>query len=253
MIKQLGPGLRWTLAVTILTGLLYPAAMTALSQLIFPRQANGSLVTVDGKVVGSSLIGQSFSKPEYFHPRPSSAGNGYDATASSGSNLGPTSAKLLHGTTKTDDKGKEIVDFDGIEDRIVHYCVDNDIPYESSSPLDQFKDTQGNLDDVKLIKAFNDPKSPLVFKAKTAIPPDAVTGSASGLDPHISPANAALQVGRVSKARGISPDQVKSLIAQKTDRADLGFFGEPRVNVLLLNAALDKSFPQATTGPATGN
>jgi|SRR6516165_318935 K+-transporting ATPase ATPase C chain len=253
MIKELGPGLRLTLALTILTGLLYPAVMTGVSQVIFPRQANGSLVTVGGKVVGSSLIGQSFSKPEYFHPRPSSAGNGYDATASSGSNLGPTSAKLLRGTTKTDDKGKEIVDFDGIENRIVHYCLDNDIPYESSLPLDQFKDSQGNLDDVKLIKAFNDSKIPLVFKAKTPIPSDAVTGSASGLDPHISPANAQLQVGRVAKVRNISADQVKSLIAQSTDHADLGFLGEPRVNVLLLNAALDESFPAAEAGPAAGN
>lgn len=253
MIKELGPGLRLTLALTILTGLLYPAVMTAISQVIFPRQANGSLVTVGGKVVGSRLIGQSFSKPEYFHPRPSSAGSGYDATASSGSNLGPTSAKLLHGTTKTDDKGKEIVDFDGIEDRIVHYCLDNDIPYESSTPLDQFKDSQGSLDDVKLIKAFNDPKSPLVFKAKTPIPSDAVTGSASGLDPHISPANAELQVGRVAKTRGLSADQVRSLVAQNTDHADLGFLGEPRVNVLILNAALDKSFPAAKPGPAAGN
>ena len=253
MIKELGPGLRLTLAITILTGLLYPAVMTALSQLIFTRQANGSLVTVDGKVVGSSLIGQSFSKPEYFHPRPSSAGNGYDATASGASNLGPTSAKLLHGTTKTDDKGKEIVDFDGIEDRIVHYCLDNDIPYESSAPLDQFKDSQGNIDDVKLIKAFNDSKSPLVFKAKTLIPSDAVTGSASGLDPHISPANAELQIGRVAKARSISADQVKSLIAQNTDHADIGFLGEPRVNVLLLNAALDKTSPAAKPGPTAGN
>ena len=243
MIKELGPGLRLTLAFTILTGLLYPAVMTGLSELIFPKQAKGSLVTVNGKVVGSSLIGQSFAKPEYFHPRPSAAGNGYDATASSGSNLGPTSAKLLHGTTKTDDKGKEIVDFDGIEDRIVHYCVENDIPYESSVPLDQFKDSQGNLDDVKLIKAFNDAKTPLVFTAKAPIPQDAVTASASGLDPHISPANAEMQAARVAKARGVTPDQVKPLIPQFTDRADWGFLGEPRVNVLMLNVALDQKFP----------
>ena len=213
--------------------------------MIFPKQANGSLVTVNGKVVGSSLIGQSFAKPEYFHPRPSAAGNGYDATASSGSNLGPTSAKLLHGTTKMDDKKNEVVDFDGINHRIVHYCVDNDIPYESSVPLDQFKDSQGNLDDVKLIKAFNDDKAPLAFTAKVPIPQDAVTASASGLDPHISPANAEMQAARVAKARGVSADQVKPLIAQFTDRADWGFLGEPRVNVLMLNVALDQRFPMA--------
>src|SRR5689334_7835410 len=114
MIKELGPGFRLTLVFTVLTGLLYPAIITAVSEAIFPKQANGSLVTVANKVVGSSLIGQNFSKPEYFHPRPSSAGNGYDATASSGSNLGPTSAKLLRDTNL----------------RIVHYCVDNNIPYE---------------------------------------------------------------------------------------------------------------------------
>lgn len=243
MIRELGPGLRLTLALTILTGLLYPAVMTALSETIFPRQANGSLLTANGKVVGSTLIGQPFAKPEYFHPRPSSAGSGYDATASSGSNLGPTSAKLLHGTTKQDDKGKEIVDFDGIEDRVVHYCLDNGIPYESSIPLGQFQDAQGNLDDVKLIKAFNDATTPLVFKAKAPIPPDAVTASSSGLDPHISPANAELQAARVSKARGVSADKVKPLIAQATERADLGFLGERRVNVLLLNVALDQQFP----------
>ena len=154
MLKELGPGLRLMIVFTVLTGLLYPAVMTGLSEVIFPRQANGSLVTVNGKVVGSSLIGQPFSKPEYFHPRPSSAGSGYDGSQSAGSNLGPTSAKLIRGTTKMDDKKNEVVDFDGIDDRIVHYCVDNDIPYESSVPLDQFKDSQGNLDDVKLIKAF---------------------------------------------------------------------------------------------------
>ena len=242
MLKELGPGFRLTLIFTILTGLLYPAVMTGVSELIFPKQANGSLVTVGGKVVGSSLIGQTFAKPEYFHPRPSAAGNGYDATQSGGSNLGPTSAKLLHGTTKMDDKKNEVVDFDGISLRVVHYCVDNDIPYESSVPLDQFKDSHGDLDDVKLIKAFNDDKTPLRFTPKTPIPQDAVTASASGLDPHISPANAETQAGRVAKARGVSADQVKQLIAQLTERADLGFLGEPRVNVLMLNIALDQKF-----------
>jgi len=243
MIKELGPGFRLTLIFTVVLGLLYPAVMTGVSELIFPKQANGSLVTVGGKVVGSSLIGQTFAKPEYFHPRPSAAGNGYDATQSGGSNLGPTSAKLLHGTTKMDDKKNEVVDFDGISLRVVHYCVDNDIPYESSVPLDQFKDSHGDLDDVKLIKAFNDDKTPLRFTPKTPIPQDAVTASASGLDPHISPANAETQAGRVAKARGVSADQVKQLIAQFTERADLGFLGEPRVNVLMLNIALDQKFP----------
>src|SRR5213593_4616566 len=149
MIKELGPGFRLTLVFTVLTGLLYPAVMTGISELVFPTQANGSLLTVEGKVVGSSLIGQNFSKPEYFHPRPSSAGSGYDATASSGSNLGPTSAKLLRGTIKMDEKKNEVVDFDGLNLRVVHYCIDNDIPYESSVPLDQFKATNGDLDDVK--------------------------------------------------------------------------------------------------------
>lgn len=242
MLKELGPGLRLTIVFTVLTGLLYPAAMTGLSEVIFPRQSKGSLVTVNGKVVGSSLIGQSFAKPEYFHPRPSAAGNGYDATASGGTNLGPTSAKLLRGTTKMDDKKNEVVDFDGIDDRIVHYCVDNQIPYESSMPLDRFKDSHGDLDDVKLIKAFNDDKAPLVFTPKTPIPQDAVTASASGLDPHISPANAETQAARVAKARGVSADQVKQLIPQFTDRPDWGFLGEPRVNVLLLNVELDQHF-----------
>jgi K+-transporting ATPase ATPase C chain len=243
MLKELGPAWRLTIAFTILTGIIYPLVMTGLSETIFPRQAKGSLVTVNGKVVGSSLIGQLFTKPEYFHPRPSSAGSGYDATQSSGSNLGPTSAKLLHGTTKIDDKKNEVVDFDGIDDRLVHYCVDNDIPYTSSVPLDQFKDAQGNLDDVKLIKAFNDDKAPLVFTPKARIPEDAVTGSASGLDPHISPANAEIQAARVAQARDVSADQVKQLIAQSTERPDWGFLGEPRVNVLLLNVALDQHFP----------
>lgn len=243
MLKELGPGIRLTLAFTLVTGLLYPAVLTPICQLIFPAQANGSLVSASGHVVGSSLIGQSFSKAEYFHPRPSSAGSGYDAGASSGSNLGPTSAKLLNGTTKMDDKQKEVVDFDGLHLRIVHFAVDNSIAYESSIPLDKFKDAQGELDDVKLIKAFNDDKAPLVFTPKSPIPADAVTASGSGLDPHISPASAEAQVARVAQARGISADQVHELVAANTQGPDWGLFGDPRVNVLMLNLALDEKAP----------
>ncbi len=242
MWQQILPGLRIKLFMTVVLGILYPLAITGISQLLFPHQANGSLITAGGKVIGSELIGQNFSKPEYFHPRPSSAGNGYDATASGGSNLGPTSAKLINGTTKMDDKKNEVVDFDGISLRLVHYCVENEIPYESSLPLDQFKDASGNLDDVKLIKAFNNDKAPLKFTPKAALPADAVTASASGLDPHISPASAQLQAARVAKARGISADQVNQLVAQFTEHPDLGILGEPRVNVLKLNLALDQQF-----------
>lgn len=110
-------------------------------------------------------------------------------------------------------------------------------------PLDQFKDAKGELDDVKLIKAFNDDKTPLLFKATAPVPPDAVTASSSGLDPHISPANADVQATRVAKARKVTVDQVRQLITQHTDRADLGFLGEPRVNVLMLNVAIDQRFP----------
>ncbi|HZT78146.1 MAG TPA: potassium-transporting ATPase subunit C [Vicinamibacterales bacterium] len=242
MWKELKAGFLMMVALTVITGLLYPAVITVFAQVFFKDQANGSLVSVNGQVVGSRLIGQSFTKPEYFHPRPSAAGtNGYDPTASAGSNLGPTSAKLFNGTTKVDDKTKaETVDFDGLKDRLVHYCVDNDIPYESSKPLDAFKDAKGDLDDVKLIKAFNDDKAPLTFVPKVSIPADAVTGSASGLDPDISPANADLQAARVAKARGASVERVKTIVAQHTAGRTLGFLGEPHVNVLELNLALDE-------------
>jgi K+-transporting ATPase ATPase C chain len=242
MWEQILPGLRIKIFMTIVLGVIYPLAMTGISQVLFPRQSNGSLVKAGGKVIGSELIGQSFSKPGYFHPRPSSAGSGYDATASSGSNLGPTSAKLVNGTTKMDDKKNEVVDFDGISLRIVHYCIENEIPYESSVPLDRFKDASGGLDDVKLIKAFNDDKAPLVFTPKAAIPADAVTGSASGLDPHISPDFAQAQVARVAKARGIPVEQANQLVAKFTESPDLGLLGEPRVNVLKLNLALDQQY-----------
>src|ERR1700691_6759717 len=192
MIKELGPGFRLTLIFTILTGLLYPAVMTGISELIFPHQANGSLVTVNGNVVGSSLIAQGFTKPEYFHPRPSAAGNGYDATASGGSNLGPTSQALM---TR-------------VQASVVAFRKEN-------------PDFTGN------------------------IPSDILTTSASGLDPHISPAAAEAQSARVAKARGVSQDEVEPVIAQFTQRPDWGFLGEPRVNVLLLNIALDQKFPLA--------
>lgn len=243
MWQQILPGLRIKLFLTLLLGIGYPLAMTGISQILFPDKANGSLLrSADGTVIGSALIGQNFAKPEYFHARPSAAGSGYDATASSGSNLGPTSAKLVHGTTKMDDKKNEVVDFDGINLRIVHYTVENGIPYESSVPLDRFKDASGGLDDVKLIKAFNDDKAPLLFQPKAPIPADAVTTSASGLDPHVSPDTARAQAARVAKARGVAGDLIEQLIAQNTERPDLGLLGEPRVNVLKLNLALDQQF-----------
>lgn len=243
MWGQILPALRINVFVTILFGVAYPLAITGVCQLLFPHQANGSLRTVGDKVVGSDLLGQNFSRPEYFHPRPSAAGSGYDPTASGGSNLGPTSAKLFHGTTKMDDKKNEVVDFDGISLRLVHYCVENGIPYESSAPLDRFKTATGDLDDVKLIKAFNDPAAPLVFTPKAPIAADAVTASGSGLDPHISPANAQAQAARVARARGISVEQAAQFIRQFSEGPTLGLLGDPRVNVLALNLALDRQVP----------
>jgi K+-transporting ATPase ATPase C chain len=243
MLKALKPGFMMMLVMTVLTGLVYPVVVTGIARVVFRDQADGSLIVSNGRVVGSRLIGQTFTRPEYVDPRPSAAGSGYDATASGGSNLGPTSAKLINGTTKLDDKKHEVVDFDGIKDRIVHYCLDNDLPYDSSMPLDAFKDAHGNLDDVKLIKAFNDDKAPLVFRPKTPIPADAVTASESGLDPHISPANAQAQAARVAKARSVSVEQVQTVIGQHTEGRTFGVLGEPRVNVLELNLDLDRRFP----------
>jgi K+-transporting ATPase c subunit len=126
-----------------------------------------------------------------------------------------------------DDKKNEVVDFDGIDLRILHYCLENGIPYTSSVPLDRFKDGSGNLDDVKLIKAFNDANTPLIFQPKAPIPADAVTSSGSGLDPHISPASAEAQIARVARARNLPPRQIETLVAAHTEAPDLGFLGEP--------------------------
>ncbi len=200
MLKQLAPAFRITAVFTVLTGLIYPAAVTGLSQLFFQRQANGSLIMKDGQIVGSSLIGQNFSRPEYFHPRPSAAGNdGYDASSSSGSNLGPTSKALI--------------------DRV-------------KSDIEKFR------------KENPDYQGP--------IPADTVTASGSGLDPHISPASAQAQAARVAKARGVSADQVNRLIAHFTEPATFGFLGDPRVNVLALNLALDEHFRSRQAGVTGG-
>ncbi len=244
MIKELKSGFMMMLVMTVLTGLLYPAIVTGIAQALFPAQANGSLMVSDGQVVGSRLIGQSFTKPEYFRPRPSAAGAGYDPTATAGSNLGPTSAKLINGTTKLDGENHEVVEFDGVKNRIVHYCLDNDIPYTSSPSLDGFRNADGTLDEVRLIKAFRDDKAPLVFTPGAPIPVDAVTASSSGLDPHISPANALLQAARVAKARRVSVELVRGLVAQHTEGRGFGLFGEPAVNVLELNLALDRQYPR---------
>jgi len=244
MFKELKPAFLMMVVMTVLTGLIYPGIVTAIAQTVFRDQANGSVIVVNGQTVGSRLIGQNFAKAEYFHPRPSSAGAGYDPTATAGSNLGPTSAKLINGTTKIDDKKNEVVDYDGIKDRILHYCIDNDIPFTSSVPLDKFKDAKGDLDDVKLIKAFGDDKNPLIVSPQTRIPADSVTASASGLDPDISPRNAELQAARIAKARGVPVGQVQELIGRHTGGRTWGVLGEPHVNVLEANLDMDKAFPR---------
>jgi K+-transporting ATPase ATPase C chain len=190
MLEQLLPAVRMTLVLTVLTGMLYPALITGIAQAIFPKQANGSLIEVNGKVIGSELIGQKFSKPEYFQGRPSAAGDGYDAANSGASNLGPTSQKLVERIKADAEKfRKENPDFSG------------------------------------------------------PIPADLLTASASGLDPHLSPASAAAQVARVAKARGITQDQAQQLVDRFTELRQLGFLGESRVNVLKLNIELDSTYP----------
>jgi K+-transporting ATPase ATPase C chain len=187
--RQLVAGLTMTAVMIVLTGILYPLAVTAASQVLFPDRADGSFVHRDGQVVGSALIGQNFGRPEYFWPRPSAAGQaGYDALASGGSSLGPSNPKLL----------------DAVAERIAAYRRVNGL-----EPGD-------------------------------AVPVDAVTASASGLDPHISVANARLQAARVASARGLSRDSVLQLVDAHTQARPWGFLGEDAVSVLELNLALDR-------------
>ena len=261
ILKHLWVSIVATITLAVIVCGIYPLVVWGLSQALFHDKANGSLITnKDGTVVASRLIGQSFSDAKYFHPRPSAAGNGYDPTSSGGSNLGPMSAKLINGTTKPTTlpatkpggdplPGPDAVDYDGIQLRIVLYCQDNNIPLEPADMLKTFQDKDGNYDQVKLVKAFNDGDHPLTVKATKPIPADAVTSSASGLDPHISPENAEIQAARVAKARGISDSDMQKLIGDNTDHRDLGFLGEPGVNLITLNLALDKDHPVAP--PAT--
>jgi K+-transporting ATPase ATPase C chain len=207
MRRQLLPALVMVLLFTVIAGGVYPLVVTGVAQLLFNDQANGSIIERDGHAVGSAWIGQPFTRPEYFHPRPSSAGDGYDGSASSGSNLGPTNDKLLHG--RADDPSTTDVDesFEGIEQRAAAYRAENGLA------------------------------------ADAPIPVDAVTGSSSGLDPHISVANARLQAARVARARGADAVDIQRLVDQHTDGRGLGFLGEPGVNVLQLNLDLDQRFP----------
>jgi K+-transporting ATPase ATPase C chain len=209
MFQQLRPAIMAVLVFTVLTGLLFPLAITGAAKILFPKQANGSLIENEGKAIGSELIGQSFVKPEYFHPRASAAGNGYDAANSSGSNLGPTSDKLLNGIHKKTADGKDdLGNFDGVKDLAEAYRKENGLA----------------------------PDTPL--------PADAATRSASGLDPHISPENAELQAVRVAKARQLTEAEIHRRIAENTEGRALGLLGEPRVNVLKLNLALDAALPK---------
>ncbi len=187
LIAEFRASLVITLLLIVLCCCIYPLAVWAIAQGLFPRQANGSLVEAKGKIVGSSLLAQGFAGPAYFHPRPSAAGHGYDAANSSGTNLGPTSKKLIG----------------DVKQRVADYRAENGLTPDA------------------------------------AVPADAVTSSASGLDPHISVENARLQAGRVAKARGLSREDVLGKIAVRTEGRDLMIFGEPRVDVLMLNLDLD--------------
>jgi K+-transporting ATPase ATPase C chain len=185
ILKQIYPAFAITVVLTVLLGVIYPLAVTGLAQWIFPRQAGGSLIEKDGKVIGSSLIGQPFSGPSYFHSRPSAAGSGYDATASAGTNLGPTSQKLMDSVKAAAESLRE-----------------------------------------------ENPGSP--------VPIDMVTASASGLDPHITPAAAEFQVPRIARERRLSEDEVRRIVREHAEARQFGILGEPRVNVLELNLALDE-------------
>jgi K+-transporting ATPase ATPase C chain len=228
LIRETIVSLRATVVVAVLGCFLYPLAVYAIGHTVLRHQADGSLIDRAGnpaspeEAVGSSLLGQGFKAPEYFHPRPSAAGAGYDGANSSGTNLGPLSDKLLNGVAD-DPKTKDVDEsFAGVKQLVEAYRLENKLP------------------------------------ANTLVPADAVTRSASGLDPDITPANAGLQVARIANARGVSVDEVRTLLTRQTHGRAWGLFGDPAVNVLETNLALDRELPKrvgppAGSGPATAS
>lgn len=204
-MRDLIIALRVNLLFIVLTGFCFPLFIDAASQILFPFQANGSLIKdSSGKLLGSEIIGQQFTLPKYFHPRPSAAGSGYDAANSSGTNLGPTSSKWFIGLKDDPTTSDTDESYSGVQEIAIDYRNEN------------------------------------ALQSTSQIPIDAVTRSASGLDPHISPANALVQAERVAKSRTMDIATVSKLIHDNTETRFLGIFGEPRVNVLRLNMALDK-------------
>jgi K+-transporting ATPase ATPase C chain len=220
LIRETLISLRATLVVAVLGCVVYPVAVYAIGHTFLRHEADGSLVDRQGNAaspenaVGSSLLGQGFKAPEYFHPRPSAAGAGYDGTSSSGTNLGPLSDKLLNGAAD-DPKTKDVDEsFAGVKQLVEAYRAENKLG------------------------------------PGTLVPADAVTRSASGLDPDITPANAGFQVVRIAAARGVDVTEVRALLAGQTKGRQWGLFGDPRVNVLEINLALDRELPRRT-GTAT--
>ncbi len=214
---QLRPALLSLLSLTLLTGVLFPLTLFVIARLMFPTQAKGSLVTRNGVIIGSELIGQNFSSPAYFHPRPSAAGAGYDAAASGGTNLGPSNPKLIDGAADDPKTAEADESFAGIRQLTEEYRKHNGLGPE------------------------------------VAVPIDAVTRSGSGLDPHISPANAALQIARIARTRGLSNDLLRSLVARHTRGRQFGILGEPRVAVLPLNLELDRTAPALNPASPQGS
>ena len=259
--RQLITGLLMTVVLTVILGFVYPLAVAGISQLTMSKRANGSLVKENGKVVGSSLIGQNFTdkdgKPlvQYFQLRPSKAGDGYDALASGGSNYGPSNPNLIGNVpgVVTGDDGK-LLQKNIYATAADPYCVPvqatdsngNDVTDAAGNPVYQ-KDKDGSY----VCDPNTVPERTMAYRAfnglapGTKVPVDAVTASGSGLDPQISPANARLQAARVANARGLTVDQVTSLISQHTQGRQWGVLGEQTVNVLELNLALDRLAPRS--------